>query len=155
MPKNESAQTALDTSTVIAALQTWHEDHESASSSLSEVLSSRSGVLPSRVLVEAFSVMTRMPAPHRLAPKDAFTLLEGTFGTSTPVLQLPKETYWEFLSGLAQEGVTGGAVYDAEIIECARQAGVKNILTLNRRHFERLAPDDIRILVPGEPTRSE
>ncbi|HSR69814.1 MAG TPA: PIN domain-containing protein [Acidobacteriota bacterium] len=139
---------ALDTSVIIAALQTWHEDHDAASSSLNKLLASDSAVLPSRVLVEAFSVMTRMPTPHRLSPQDAFTLLKSTFEGVTPLVQLSSEAYWEFLDVLTREGITGGAVYDSEIIECARQAGVRSILTLNRGDFERLAPEGIRVLTP-------
>lgn len=150
MPKSSSSQAVLDTSVIVAALQSWHEHHESAWEQLTEVLASGSAALPARVLVEAFSVMTRMPAPHRLSPQDAFTLLESTFKGSTPLLQLASDAYWPLLEALAKDGIGGGTVYDAEIVACAQEAGAQQILTLNRRHFERLVPDRIRVLPPGD-----
>jgi len=44
--------------------------------------------------------------------------------------------------------VAGGAVYDAEIAEAAYRAGARRLLTLNRRHFERLAPEGLEIVEP-------
>ena len=44
--------------------------------------------------------------------------------------------------------MAGGAVYDAEIAEAAYRAGARRLLTLNRRHFERLAPEGLEIVEP-------
>ena len=52
---------ALDSSVIIAALQSWHVQHSAARASLDAALGSDDEILvPSRVLVECFSVMTRM-----------------------------------------------------------------------------------------------
>lgn len=53
---------AADTSVVVAAFASWHEGHEAALRAL------RRGVrLPAQVLVESYSVLTRLPPPHRAA----------------------------------------------------------------------------------------
>lgn len=92
--------------------------------------------------------MTRLPVPHRLDADVALTLLEKTFKESVQVVNLPAEEHWNLLRDLRDRGVSGGAVYDADIIECSRRAGADKILTLNRRHFERLAPKGMTVIVP-------
>ena len=139
---------ALDTSVVVAALVSWHSDHASARSAVNTVLNSPDVVLPSRVLVEAYSVLTRLPAPHRVAPADAIGALASTFELRTSVTDLETASYWRFLQKTADESVSGGAVYDAEIIACAIEAGATVILTLNLKDFERLAADRLRVVDP-------
>ena len=142
---------ALDSSVIIAALQSWHVQHSAARASLDAALDSDDEILvPSRVLVECFSVMTRMPVPHRLAPSDALSVLEGTLEGSVRLVDLSPRRYWRFLRDVAGRAVSGGAVYDAEIVECSRRAGATRILTLNRSDFERLAPEGIRIVTPED-----
>jgi predicted nucleic acid-binding protein len=41
---------------------------------------------------------------------------------------------------LANDGITGGAVYDALQLACARKIAAERIYTFNVRHFERIAP---------------
>lgn len=141
--------TGVDTSLLIAALQSWHEQHVVALEAVDRLLGSEGEtVLPVRALLEAYSVMTRLPPPHRLAPSTAFEVLRGTLERDVRLVGLPEEAHWKLLGGFVETGTTGGAVYDAEIIECCRRAGATKIVTLNRRDFERLAPDGVEIVTP-------
>ena len=106
-------------------------------------------IVPVDVLVETYSVLTRLPAPHRLSPADAYRLLRENFHRSKTTALLGKDA-WTFLESLAAMNVSGGTVYDARIVAAARQAGANRILTMNVRHFERLVPDGFEILVPGK-----
>lgn len=146
-PRTEPGPIALDTSVVVAGLLEWHEHYEESFWALDSVL--EDGVIvSSRVLIESYSVMTRMPAPHRLAPADALRLLTETLSEHATVADLPAEERWSFLAALAELGVAGGSAYDAEILATARHAGAKRLLTLNRRHFEPLAPPDLEVISP-------
>ena len=98
--------------------------------------------------MESYSVLTRLPSPHRLAPKDAVAVLEGTFLDQSEIVGLPNDEYWAFLRHLSEEGVSGGGAYDAEIIATTLHAGASSVLTLNQRDFERLAPPALLIRVP-------
>lgn len=51
---------ALDTSVAVAGFASWHEGHASAAGILA-----RKPRLPAHVLIESYSVLTRLPAPHR------------------------------------------------------------------------------------------
>ncbi len=139
--------TALDTSVLVAALLAWHESHRPARESLVEALDGVL-VLPAPALAEAYSVMTRLPAPHRIAPADACELLSGSFEQRAKVVSLTEKETWRFLHETANRGIAGGATYDALILACARKGGAQRVLTLDRRDFQRLAAE-IEVVVPG------
>ena len=143
--------TAIDTSVVVAALLPWHEQHEPAAKCLRAQLgSAQELILPATVLIEAYSVMTRLPAPHRLSAQSARDLLERNFRKTAHLASLSVDQIWNLLDELAARSIVGGAAYDAVILACARRAGAASILTFNRRDFERLGLGEIEIRVPGE-----
>jgi predicted nucleic acid-binding protein len=143
------AATGLDTSVIIAGVLTWHQHHEAAAKELTVLLSSPAEViLPLQALVEAYSVMTRLPSPHRLSGKDALDILEGSLKERATVVGLDGEEGWELISDLSRRQIAGSTSYDGLIVSCARKGGARRILTFNRAHFERLGPDRIEIVVP-------
>lgn len=101
------SRTALDTSVLVAAIQSWHTEHERALHAVSRALAEASAVVPYHALIEAYSVLTRMPKPLRLSPESAFLIAEIAF-----------------------------------------RSGAQALLTLNRRDFERVAPESLAILEP-------
>ncbi len=143
--------TAVDSSILVAALSTWHEGHDEARAALEQEMDSGEGlVLPADALVETYSVLTRLPSPHRLAPADALRLIEENFADTRTVALAASDT-WRLLRALANDRVAGGAVYDARIVAAAVKGGASRILTLNGRDFSRLAPDGLAVIVPGRP----
>ena len=82
------------------------------------------------VLVESFSVLTRLPAPYRLSAELAVELLESNF-QEMPLTMTPHDVM-SFLAGLKRQRIIGGAVYDALIAATAREAGA-TLLTLDAR----------------------
>jgi predicted nucleic acid-binding protein len=140
--------TAVDSSILVAALASWHENHDESRTALERVMGPAGElVLPADVLVETYSVLTRLPSPHRLSPEDALRLLEENFADARTVALAATDT-WRLLRTLAAAAVAGGAVYDARIVAAAVKGGAAQILTLNGRHFSRLAPDGLEIVVP-------
>lgn len=99
---------AADTSVVVAALTGWHQGHDSASAAIA-----RGVRLPAHCFVEAFSVLTRLPAPHRFEPRLARNLLQATFGDAP--LTLDSAGHAALLGRLVEAGVFGGAAYDGLI----------------------------------------
>jgi AbrB family looped-hinge helix DNA binding protein len=80
-------------------------------------------------LLETFSVLTRLPAPHRMAPEVVGTYLEATFG-SYAVLALTAPEQRKLVTTCAAQGV--GAIYDALIgATCSRSRC--RLLTLDSR----------------------
>jgi predicted nucleic acid-binding protein len=139
---------ALDTSCMVAAVCTWHEQHVAAVAEI-ERRFDRGGRLAvaAHALVETYAVLTRLPAPHRLAPADAWALVKANFVEPASVIALSGQAHVTLLSGLATQGIAGGRSYDAVIAACARQARVDTLLTFNPRHFDP-PPEGVSVIEP-------
>lgn len=116
---------AADTSVVVAAFATWHEMHEPARLALDEGLR-----LPEHCALETYSVLTRLPAPHR-APGDVVReFIKARF--PEPFLRLAPASYRAFVLGLWDRQVTGGAAYDALVAATAMEHSAR-LVTCDRR----------------------
>ena len=133
---------------LVAAFCAWHEHHEPAAGALEAMARQRRRlVLAAPVLLEAYAVLTRLPAPHRLSLDSARELLRGNLAARRAVA-LDTRGYWRLIDRAADGGVAGGRSYDALVVACAVRAGVDRLLTLNRRDFEALVPDSIAVECP-------
>lgn len=140
---------AVDASCMIAAVCGWHQEHKAAAVALGERLERGDRiVVPAHALAEAYAVLTRLPSPHRLAPADAWTLLEANFAGPGALAALAGRDPVTLLARLAREGIARGRTYDAIIRESAGRAKASVLLTFNPRHFDP-APAGLRIVVPG------
>lgn len=85
--------------------------------------------LPAHVLLEAYSVLTRLPAPHRLRPGAA---ADAVSGIDIPVIGLASQDVPALVADLAHHRVLGGAVYDA-LVGATAVAHDAELLTSDRR----------------------
>ena len=139
---------ALDSSSMVAAVCSWHERHAVVAAEIERRLDARGRLaIPAHALVEAYAVLTRLPAPHRVAPADAWALLAANFVEPAEVVALEGPAHAALLARLAEAGTGGGRTYDALIAEQATVAGADVLLTLNPRHFEPL-PSRVTVIEP-------
>lgn len=117
--------TAVDTSVVVAGFATWHEAHAPAAAALA-----RKPRIPAHVLVESFSVLTRLPPPHR-APADLVASFLLARFQDAPLI-LPAASYVTLVKEVTGAGLAGGSVYDALIAATVRSAGA-TLLTRDER----------------------
>ena len=143
-----SGRFAADTSVIVASLLTWHEHHAASGRALEAAMDDAPVVIPAPALVEAYAVMTRLPAPHRLSPRDAHALLEQNFAGSARVEGLTGDECWAMLASLAADAIAGGRTYDAQILAAAVKCQATVLLTLNVQDFAALAHEDIEIRSP-------
>jgi predicted nucleic acid-binding protein len=139
---------AVDTSVVVAALLGWHEHHEAASQILDRALAAGRLILPAPSLMESYSVMTRLPSPHRIGGPDALALLQETL-QQVPVIALEADEHWSLLRRLGEKGIVGGRAYDGHILACARKGKCGCLYTFNERDFLALDEPDIEIVRPS------
>ncbi len=116
---------AVDTSVVVAGFASWHEGHRAAAAVLA-----RKPRVPAHVLVEAYSVLTRLPTPHRAPASLVADFLAQRFREAP--LTLPARAHLALLETASLTGVVGGSVYDALIAATARHAGA-TLLTRDQR----------------------
>ena len=112
-----------DSSVVIAALAAWHERHEAAAEALEPVTA-----LPAHVVIEVYSVLTRLPGGLAIPHAIAADTIQRRF--SDPPLEL--DPRGDLLATLASAGVFGGASYDGLVALEAAGAG-HTLLTLDER----------------------
>ena len=125
-----------DTSAVIAALSSWHEQHESADAALAAVRR-----LPAHVALEAYSVLTRLPGGLAVAANDAARVLTERF--PDPPLRLGDDARAALVDLLAAAGVQGGGAYDG-LVGLEAKAHGETLLTLDARAlraYQRLGVD--------------
>ena len=116
---------AADTSLVIAAFASWHESHEAARRALDSGLR-----LIEHCALETYSVLTRLPPPHRTSGEMVREFLTARF--PEPWLRMNEQAYKEFILGLPDRGVTGGAAYDALVAATAAGCDAE-LVTCDRR----------------------
>ena len=117
---------AVDTSVAVAAALPWHESHVAARAALPRARTT--ALAP--VVVETCSVLTRLPPSQRVPAGVARDYLGQVF--ILPPLALTPESYKRLIDRAVDEGITGGAVYDAIVAATALEAGA-TLLTLDRR----------------------
>jgi predicted nucleic acid-binding protein len=116
---------AADTSVVIAAFASWHERHAAARRELD------SGIrLIEHCALETYSVLTRLPPPHRAAGAVVREFLEARF--PGPYLRLSARAFRDFVLALPDRAVTGGAAYDA-LVAAVAVAHQAELVTCDRR----------------------
>ena len=116
---------AADTSLVITAFASWHESHEAARHALDGGLR-----LIEHCALETYSVLTRLPPPHRASGEVVREFLTARF--AEPWLRMSEQAYRDFFLSLPDRGVTGGAAYDALVAATAAGCGAE-LVTCDRR----------------------
>ena len=116
---------AADTSVVVAAFASWHDRHDDARRALDAGL-----LLIEHCALETYSVLTRLPPPHRSAESVVRDFLATRF--TQPYLRLTARRYRAFMLGLAEHGIAGGAAYDALVAATAAGTGAE-LCTCDRR----------------------
>jgi len=75
-----------------------------------------------------------------MSPVDAANVVAHT-AQRFKTISLTESEYVQVVEGLARLGHSGGMIYDALILACARKSKATRIYTLNPRHFRLVAPD--------------
>jgi len=118
--------TAVDTSLMVAAFASWHERHEAAR----RAMDGGGRLIEHCCALETYSVLTRLPAPHRARGEVVSEFLRARF--PQPLLRLNARAYRESLFALPDRAVSGGAAYDALVAATAADRGAE-LLSCDRR----------------------
>ena len=110
---------------MVAALAAWHEQHDAAAAALRDVRA-----LPAHVILETFSVLTRLPGGLAVPAPTAASVLGARFDQAP--LVLPPDERRSLVASLAAAGVFGGAGYDG-LVALEAAAHGRTLLTLDQR----------------------
>lgn len=137
----------LDTSCVVALLCGWHERHNVTVAAVRTIAPERI-VICANVVLETFAVLTRLPAPYRLASSQAEELLESNFREARIVSVVGPDCRLA-ITAVARAASGGGKVYDAAIAQSTARAGAATMLTWNVKDFVAVAPPELRVIEPA------
>jgi predicted nucleic acid-binding protein len=116
---------AVDSSVVVAAFASWHEHHAVAR----KAMAARPRLI-AHAAVESYSVLTRLPPPHRASPDIVHAFITGRF--TEPFLILSETGYQELLAAVAAGQILGGPAYDALIAFTAAEHNA-TLMSLDQR----------------------
>ncbi|HRZ52856.1 MAG TPA: PIN domain-containing protein [Candidatus Contendobacter sp.] len=115
----------------------WAIVAESAKSGMDRCISLHS-------LAETFAVLSALPINPRISADQAIFLIEKEILQNFLTVPLSVGDYRQAMSDVARAGRSGGAIYDALILQAARNVGASKLYTFNDKHFQSL-------LREGEP----
>ena len=118
----------VDSSVAIALSVGDHEFHDRVMASLQDQVLGLAG----HAAFETYSVLTRLPAPHRRTPVVVGALLDRNFPASR---HLGTAAAGRLLRDLPRLGISGGKVFDALVGACALEHDV-HLATLDGRASE-------------------
>lgn len=142
-----AAPTAVDSTVLVAALVSWHERHREAAAAVEAALARKALIIPAPALIEAYAMLTRLPAQHRLSHADAYHLLRTSF-SSARVTAMRTTATWPMLRRWSVAPIGGGDAFDALIVDTAREAGAKTLLSFRRKELERFAGAGLEVVEP-------
>ncbi|MBN1422358.1 MAG: PIN domain-containing protein, partial [Planctomycetes bacterium] len=104
------------------------------------------GVISSHSVAEMYSALTSLPLLPRLLPAEAQRIIDVNIRPHFRVITLTRALYDRAVDACVRQSLSGGKVYDALLLECARKANCDRIYTFNTEDFRRLAPDLIDVI---------
>ena len=141
--------TLFDTSVIGAALVNQLGNHDAAFRAFHRYTDGgHAGYCSTHALAECYATLTALPAARRISPDEARTLIEDAVVGRLKVLAVTPADYRAVLREVAALGLRSGGVYNALHAQCARKAGVDQILTYNLADFERFDLEGIVVAAP-------
>ena len=138
----------MDTSVLVAAFLGDHEHHDASLEAFLD-LPGEEHFCAAHSLAEVYSTLTRLPGHHRVPASHAALFIQEMCARLSPV-ELTGRQYKAAITAAARDGIVGGAVYDALILQCAMKSRAEKILTWNLRDFRRISPELAPIIrTPG------
>lgn len=135
----------LDTNVLVSAVVKQHVFHERSFPVLDRVQAGKDeGFVSAHGLAEMYSVLTNLPPPYRHTPEQALLSIEENVLKHFKTVALIGSEYAALIREAVGFQVQGGKIYDALLLKAASKADVNRVYTLNLKHFQGIAPSDIR-----------
>jgi predicted nucleic acid-binding protein len=131
-----------DTSVLVAGCVRRHPHFSRARAVMESVADGRDvGFISCHSLAETYSALTSLPLIPRILPAEAERILETNIRAHFKTIAVTKPMYLRAIDSCVGRSLSGGKVYDALLIECARKSRCARIYTFNVEDFRKIAPD--------------
>jgi predicted nucleic acid-binding protein len=132
----------LDTNVVVADAVEEHDGHHRAASLIQEAHRRRWTLfISTHGLAEVYAVLTGAPFSRRIAPAEAWLIVQENILQLFEIQSLSRADYTDVARNCAALGFAEGAIFDALHIHAARKAHCARIYTFDAGDLRRIAPD--------------
>lgn len=140
----------FDSSAIIPVFFKSHPHHNYCIPWFEKVISSKTkGYISTHALAEVYANITIMPIQPKINPNQAHKLLTQYLIKKFTVIDLSTKNYRDALAHSSRINGRSGIIYDALHFQAAKKKEIKNIISINERHFARLVDDsNIKIINP-------
>ena len=129
----------FDTSVLVASFLGDHVHHQ-ASLRVFALAKPRDCACSLHTLAEVFAVLSSLPLKPPISPDQAGLFVEEAYRRLT-LVSLNDNEYFGAIQEAAERGLSGGRIYDALLLQCAKKCKAEVIYTWNLKHFQAIAPD--------------
>ena len=127
----------FDTNVLIAAMMPHREHYERAATTFETVQRAGEAAIGAHSLAEMYNVLTGRLLVN---PKDANTLIKR-YTSGLEIIELNASGYANAIARVSNLGISGGAIYDAILAECAVNRQCDTLYTFNIKHYSRFGAD--------------
>ncbi|MBI1294446.1 PIN domain-containing protein [bacterium] len=132
----------LDTSVLLAALVRNNPSHVVSRALLQLVVQKQVvGYTSTHVLAELYAKLTGIPFQPRIHGHEAQDLLDNMILPNFEFIALSTDGYKGAINHAVEQGIVGGALFDALILLAAIHADADWIVTFNAKDFRRIRPE--------------
>jgi predicted nucleic acid-binding protein len=140
----------IDTSILVPAFAESHPNHKECFSLLEKTLNKKIElIISSHVLLEFYSVYSRLPLITRLSTLEIKKIIEENIYPYFKMITISEKEYKEVIQHISNLGLSGGIVYDFFHYMTAHKAMVSAIITYNEKDFQKININKIPIVLPG------
>lgn len=129
----------FDTSVLVASFVSDHLHHQ-PSLKVFAPATPKDAACSLHTLAEVFAVLSSLPVKPAISPEQAALFVDQVRQRLTAI-SLTADEYHETVKAASEHGITGGRIYDALLLQCARKSNAEVIYTWNVKHFQAIAPD--------------
>jgi len=97
--------------------------------------------ISSHSLAETYAVLTMLPLQPKIVPAEAKVILNTNITPLFKRVQATAKLYETAINRCVDLGLSGGVIYDALLLSCAKSIDAERIYTFNVRDFQRIMPD--------------
>lgn len=140
----------FDTSVLLPALIKSHLHHQAAAPWLDSVENKKiRPYLSTHCLAELFSNLTRYPHTPPIGSSTVHKIITDWILKHFAPIEFQMDDYLQAIKRAGVRDLRGAIIYDSLHIQAAVKNKIKEIITFNRKDFERLAaPNEFRIINP-------
>jgi len=97
--------------------------------------------ISSHSLAEVYASLTRLPVQPKIVPAEAKVILTTNILPLFKRVQVSAKLYEAAINRCVELGLSGGIIYDALLLLCAKSIHAERIYTFNVRDFQRVMPE--------------